>query len=256
MKTVFKQNIKNLLRTFGVEIRGVKNSDTHSNKYALGYISAKETVDAASKSGLSVGNYLETIWNQKDNRYIIIHELNKFGVFNKNIKNICEIGTGAGLYAEKTVELCKPISYESYEVDKDWAEWLAKKYNIISHDADGKSLSYTQTSSIDLVLAHGVFVYLPFLLTCRYFQEIVRVTNDECYVVFDILSQECFDDETVKSWLESNRKDPCILCKNYVIDFFVKHKFLLIGEFFNYKYGPGKSKYLVFKKESLLTQEK
>jgi len=250
MKTVFKQNIKNLLKSFGIEVNKVQN------KYALGYIAAKPIIDAASKSGLSVGDYLETIWNHKGNRQVIIDELNKFGIFNKNIKNICEIGTGAGLYAEKTAELCKPVRYESYEPDKDWAEWLAKKYNIISHDADGKSLSYTQTSSIDLLLAHGVFVYLPFLLTYRYFQEIVRVSNDEAHVVFDILLEECFDDETVKVWLESNQMFPCLLSKDYVINFFAKHKFLLIGEFYNHKFNVGKSKYLIFKKESSLTQEK
>jgi hypothetical protein len=242
MKTVVKQNIKNLLKIFGLEVHKARNKD------ALAYIAAKPTIDAASKSGLSVGDYLETTWNQKGNRQIVIDELNKFGIFNKNIKNICEIGTGAGLYAEKTAEICHSARYESYEPDKDWSEWLTKKYNIISHDADGKSLSYTQTSSIDLILAHGVFVYLPFLVTYRYFQEIVRVTNDKGYVVFDILSEECFDDETVKSWLASNRNDPSFICKNYVVNWLERHHFSLIGNFLNYQYGPGKSQYLVFQK--------
>jgi hypothetical protein len=248
MKTKFKQYIKNIFKAFGVEIH--KSGYSNSSPYSLGYISAKETIDAASKSGLSVGDYLETIWNHKGNRQVIIDELNKFGIFNKNIKNICEIGTGAGLYADKTAELFKPVRYESYEPDKDWAGWLAKKYNIISHDADGKSLSCTQTSSIDLVLAHGVYVYLPFLLTYRYFQEIVRVASDQCYVVFDIFSEDCLNTETVESWLESEQMFPCFLSKDYVIDFFTKHGFLLIGEFFNHKYNVGKSKYLIFKKES------
>ncbi|PZV14492.1 MAG: hypothetical protein DCF20_12650 [Pseudanabaena sp.] len=251
MKTKLKQYIKNIFKAFGVEIH--KSGYSNSSPYALGYISAKETIDVSSKSGLSVGDYLETIWDQKDNRYIIIDELNKFGIFNINIKNICEIGTGAGLYAEKTAELCQPVRYESYEPDKDWAEWLTKKYNIISHDADGKSLSCTQTSSIDLVLAHGVFVYLPFLLTYRYFQEIVRVTNDEGYAVFDILSEECFDDNTLKSWVDSEQMFPCFLSEDYIIEFFTKHRFSLIGEFFNHKFNVGKSKYLIFKKESSLT---
>lgn len=251
MKNVIKENIKNILKTLGIEVRRVQNSETNSyNKYQFGYISAKETINAASNSGLSVGDYLETLWNQKDNRYVIIDELNKFGVFNKNIKNICEIGTGAGLYAEKTAEICQFVRYESYEPDKDWAEWLTQKYNVISHDADGKSLSYTQTSSIDLVLAHGVFVYLPFLLIYRYFQEIVRVTNNEGYVVFDILSENCFDSEIVEKWLESSALYPCFLSKNYVINFFMEHNFLLVGEFFNNKFGSGKSQYLILKKRS------
>jgi Methyltransferase domain len=246
MNNVVKKKIKNFLKLFGIEVYKSRH------KYASGYVAAKPTVDAALKSGLSVGDYLETVWHQKGNRQIIIDELNKFGIFNKNIKNICEIGTGAGLYAEKTVELCQPVCYESYEPDKDWAEWLTQKYNITSHDADGKSLSYTSNFSVDLVLAHGVFVYLPFLLTYKYFEEIARVTNDGARVVFDILSEECFDDKTVKSWLSSNRYDPSFICKDYVISFFEQHNFSLIGEFFNHQYGPGKSKYLIFLKNPSL----
>lgn len=255
MKIGFKHNIKKFFKAFGVEIRRVHNSDTHPNKYVLGYIPAKETIDAASKRGLSVGDYLEMIWDERGNRQIIVDELRKIGVFNRNIKNICEIGTGAGLCAEKIAKIWKPERYESYEPDKDWANWLAEKYNIISHDADGKSLCYTQTSSIDLVLANGVFVYLPFLTAYRYFQEIVRVINNEGYVVFDILSEDCFDDETIKSWIESNQSYPCLLCKKYVINFFIKHNFVLIGEFFNSKFGAGKSHYLIFNKDSSMTQE-
>lgn len=250
MKTKLKQYVQGIFRFFGVEIK--KSGNSVFNPYVLGYIPAEPTINAASKSGVSVGDYLEMIWNVKGNRYVIINELSKFGVFNKkhkNFKNICEIGTGAGLYAEKTAELCQPVNYESYEPDKDWAEWLAKKYNITSHDADGKSLSFTQTSSMDLVLAHGVFVYLPFLLTYRYFKEIVRVTNDEGYVVFDIIAEDCLEPETVKKWLESELMFPCFLSKDYVIEFFTKHRFSLIGEFFNHNFSVGKSKYLIFKKE-------
>ncbi|ARV61252.1 hypothetical protein BZZ01_23910 [Nostocales cyanobacterium HT-58-2] len=255
MKIELKHNIKKIFQTFGLEISRYQTSDTYASKYALGYISAKETIHAASKSGLSVGDYLEMIWNQRDNRQIIVDQLRKVIVFHKNIKNICEIGTGAGLYAEKIIEIWKPERYESYEPDKDWAQWLAEKYNVISHDADGKSLCHTQTSSIDLVVANGVFVYLPFLTTYRYFQEIVRVTHDESYVVFDILSEDCFDDITIKSWLESHHIYPCLVCKKYITDFFLKHRFALIGDFFNFKYGAGKSQYLVFKKDSSMTQE-
>jgi hypothetical protein len=250
MKIGFKHNIKEFFKAFGVEIRRSHNSSTHSNKYALGYISAKETIDAASKSGLSVGDYLEMIWDEKGNRQIIVDELEKLGVLNGNIKNICEIGTGAGLYASKIVERWKLERYESYEPDKDWAKWLAKKYNIISHDADGKSLCYTQTSSIDLVISNGVFVYLPFFTTYRYFEEIVRVTHDEGYVVFDILSEECFDDETLTLWLESHQNYPVLLCKNYVTNFFLTHGFVFLGFFFNTNFGAGKSQYLIFKKRT------
>ena len=252
--TPLKYKIKHLIKATGFEVRKVQNTASNSNPYALGYVSAKETINAASKNNLSVVDYLEKIWDEQGNSQKIIETLKQFGVFNRDIENICEIGTGAGLYVEKTIEVCKPAHYESYEPDKDWAKWLASKHTIISHDADGKSLSYTQPASIDLVTAHGVFVYLPFLVTYRYFEEIVRVINDEGYVAFDILSEDSLDDETVTSWLKSGQLFPCFLAKDYVIDFFVKRNFLFVGEFFNYKFNVGRSRYLIFQKNHPLLQ--
>lgn len=251
MKAQLKGYVKKFFYIIGIDIRKLLHSD--SSPYALGYVNAKETIDLAAKSGLSVSDYLDKLWNQQGNRDIIIDELKKLGILNENAKNICEIGTGAGLYAEKTIEFCQPICYESYETDKDWAEWLEKKYKIISHNADGKSLCYTQTNSIDLVLAHGVFVYLPFLITYRYFEEIFRVTKNKGYVIFDILSEECFDDETAQKWLESEQMYPCFLGRQFVIELFDKKAFSLVGEFINYKFGVGISKYLIFQKKSSVT---
>jgi hypothetical protein len=192
MEIELKQAIKKMLKACGFEVHRVKT------KY---WLPAKETIDAASKKGLSVGDYLEMFWDAKDFRQINIANMKKFGLFDTRIENICEIGTGSGLYTEFIVELCKPIRYESYEPDKDWSEWLAKTYNIISHDADGRSLSHTSDSSINFLSAHGVFVYLPFLVVYKYFQEIVRVTADNGFVCFDICSEDCFDDELVEKWL-------------------------------------------------------
>lgn len=237
----FKSTLLNTLN-FLLATTGFKLVRKH-----LGYISAKETVDAAKRSGLSVCDYVEKIWNQQGDTQRVIDKMKELGIFNGTIKNICEIGTGTGRYLEKIIKICNPTGYESYETAKDWAEWLANKYNIIAHDADGKSLSYTKSSSIDLVHAHGVFIYLPFLSSYRYFQEIVRVTNDNGYVTFDIYSEDCFDDDTVNHWLQSDHNYPCFLSKQYVKYFFVKRGFSLIGDFFN-RYGEGKSHYLVFKK--------
>jgi hypothetical protein len=249
MTQAIKQAILASIKLLGIEIHRVGNNK--KSTYALGYIPAKETIHAAYKDNLSVGDYLEKIWNEQDNRQKIIDNLKQFGIFNnQTIKNVCEIGTGAGLYVEKIIDLCHPIRYESYEPDEDWAKWLTEKYQLISHPTDGKSLSFTPTSSINLVLSHGVFVYLPFLVTYRYFQEIVRVTNNSGYVVFDILSENCFDEETVQFWLESNQIFPCFLSENYVIDYFTKNDFIFIGQFFNSKFNVGKSQYFIFKKRA------
>jgi hypothetical protein len=218
--------------------------------YALGYISAKETISAAEKEGLSVGNYLENLWGLDRGR--IINSMKEFGAIGKDIKDICEIGTGSGMFLEKIIEQCDHKSYESYEPKKDWAEWLASKYNIISHNADGNSLVYTTTSSIDLIHSHGVFIYLPFLTSYQYFQEFDRVIRKGGYLVFDIFSEDCFNDEIVISYLQTKHRYPVLLPKNLVIKFFDERQFLFIGDFQGWSpnYVKGTSIYLVFRKQS------
>ena len=239
VKQSVKKTVLSLTRPLGIEISKVAN-----NRNVLGYVSAKETIHAASQSNLSVPDYLDKIWNHKDNRELIINQLQKFGILNQTIQNICEIGTGAGRYVEQTIHLCQPACYESYEPDQDWAKWLTEKYKIISQPSDGQSLSYTSDSSIDLVTAHGVFIYLPFLIIYRYLLEIVRVTKNSGYVVFDIFTEDCLDDEKVKYWLDSDYDYPCFFGEIYAINFFTKREFIFVGSFFS-KDG---TKYLIFQK--------
>jgi predicted TPR repeat methyltransferase len=168
------------------------------------------------------------------------------GVFDKRVNTVCEIGTGSGMYAEKVVALCDPRHYESYEPNAEWAAWLTGQYHLISHEADGRSLGHT-ASAMDLVQAHGVFVYLAFLTTYRYLLEIVRVTRPRGYVVFDTMSEERFDDATVERWLRSHENYACFLSKEYVIDFFRAREFRCIGNFPSIV-GSGKSLYLVLQK--------
>jgi len=259
LKSTLRGTANFLLSPIGVEIARKKtgaeansqSADAETNPYALGYIPAKETVDAAEKAGLSVSDYLEKNWGSIGYTKRVTDKMKALGVSGTAIKNICEIGTGSGMYLEKVLSIYNPLRYESYEPNKEWAEWLASKYSIISYAADGKSLGYTESSSIDLVHAHGVFVYLPFLTTYRYFQEIDRVTNNGGYVVFDIMSEECFDDSTVSQWLQSDWNYPCFLSKQYVINFFVTRGFTFLGEFSGV-IGLGKSLYIGFEKNSLL----
>lgn len=214
--------------------------------HVKGYLSAKETIDKAKEKGLSVGDYLENIWNQQGDTQRVIDNMAQLEVFTKSIRAVCEIGTGCGRYLEKIIEICNLEVYESYEPDKGWAEWLACEYNIISRDCDGKSLMHTKPATVDIVHAHGVFVYLNFLTTYRYFLEIVRVVKPNGWCVFDIMTEECFDDKTVNKWLESDHNYPCFLSKAYVMQFFERRGLNLVGDFFN-RYGAGKSHYMVFR---------
>jgi SAM-dependent methyltransferase len=213
-----------------------------------GYISAKETIEAAAKNNQTVTDYVETMWQERGIAQQVIDSFKEFGALSPSTKRICEIGTGTGMFADTILKSCDISQYESYEIAKDWAEWLSSTYKIVSHPANGESLDCTDSNSIDLVHANGVFVYTPFLLTIKYFLEISRVTKPQGFAVFDILGEECFDEDSLNSWLESQHLYPCIIPKEYVKEFFTKNGFCYVGEFLR-KFGIGKSLYLVFQKQ-------
>lgn len=249
MKVTLTSRVNQLLQGFYLPIESLTNPSV--SRYKPKNIPARKTIATASQKKVSVSDYLETLWNQKSHALSIVNRCKNLGVFDRKITTVLEIGTGAGVHAEKVIELCQPERYESYEIDRDWASWLARQYGMISHHADGSSLRYSAARSIDLVFAHGVFIYVPFLTVCQYFQEIERVTKEGGYVAFDIFSEECFDDETVRAWIDSNYDLPYFVRKNYAIEFFRQSGFKLVGEFFNYHFDVGKSNYLVLQRTSL-----
>lgn len=220
-------------------------SEEGTSKYNFGYISAKETVSAAVHEGLSVCDYVERLWDQQGDTQRVIDLMAASGVFDVKSPNILEIGAGTGRYLEKVLEMCTPTKYESYETARDWAEWLQSVYPIISHQADGVTLSQTPSHSVDILHSHGVFVYLPFLISYRYLKEIWRVVRSGGYVVFDCYSEDCLDELTVEKWITSQHIYPCFLSKAYVVSLFNKQGFRLLNTFYN-RYGVGYSEYLIF----------
>jgi SAM-dependent methyltransferase len=214
----------------------------------LGYISASATITGASHAGLSICDFVEKEWGEKGTTQRVIENMETYGFFNYSNPNILEIGPGTGKFLDKVLKKTIPNTYEIYETALDWNDYLKKTYPIVSHMADGISLKETNDASIDLLQAHGVFVYLPFLISYRYFLEIFRVMKKDGLVIFDIICEECLDESSVDKWLISEHNYPCFLSKNYVIDIFKKHDFSLKGTFLT-RYGPGSSLYLVFKRE-------
>jgi len=243
---MIKKIINQIFGIFGLKL--IKATHViNSNKQ--GYISTQETVKYAHKEGLSVCDYVETLWDQVGGTQKIIDKMKEFGAFEIENPTVCEIGAGTGRYMEKVLEKCKPSRYESYETAADWAEWLTAEYPIISQSADGFSLNSTKDNSIDLVHAHGVFVYLPFFDSLQYFKEINRVAKKNAIIIFDCMTEDCLDTKTLNKWLESEYSYPQLLSEKYVFDFFQRSNYKLIGNFFT-PYGQGKSKYFVFRKIS------
>lgn len=231
--------INSLLKPAGVELvrRG-------GNPHVPGYLAAKETLKAARTRGLSVCEYLELLWDESGNTQAVIDHMAKLGIFDRTISTVCEIGAGSGRFTEKTLAKCHPRKYECYEPDPEWAGWLRTSYGVIAQPSDGSSLNHTASQSADLVHAHGVFVYLPFLTTYRYFHEMARVVAEQGYIVFDILSEDCLDEAKVSEWLRSGQYYPCMLSRQYVLQLFKSWGFALLGEFTG-RLTPGASHYMV-----------
>jgi hypothetical protein len=208
------------------------------------------TLKEATKAGLSVGDYIDRKFHVPGATQSTIDQLVVFGILNKSVQSVCEVGPGSGRYLEKVQRLCAPRSYQIYETDREWSDWLARSYQVTAHDADGTSLQHTQTESIDLAHAHKVFVYLPFVVTCQYFNELIRVTRNGGWIVFDIVTENCMPDATIEKWIADKIYYPCMMPRAFVIDFFARRQCSLRESFFA-PMMPGRSEYLVFAKNGV-----
>jgi SAM-dependent methyltransferase len=196
------------------------------------YFDAGEVIAGAAKSNQTVAEYIETICHTPGLGSRVVDNLKQFGALNPATRRIIEIGTGAGLYAAPILRGRDDLTYESYELDPEWADWLARNFKIVSRPAPGDRLGSSEFGSADLVHANGVFVYTPFLVTIKYFAEIFRVVRNGGYAVFDVFSEQCFDGERIRTWLNSGYVYPCILPQDYVKRLFIANGFEPAGEFF------------------------
>lgn len=228
--------------------RAIAGIAGHRPRRGCGYIPARRTLADARRSGQSLGDYVEALWGAPGSSRAVIDRIAALGVFDNPVGRVVEIGAGTGRYLEKTLQQCTPDAYESYETDDAWAKYLASNYPVDSRDADGESLGETNTSSVDLVQAHGVFVYLPFLTACAYWKEMVRVAAPGAHVVFDALTESCFGDDRLSAWLASRSRYPTIVPRDFVVAKFARHGFRLRGSF-HHPYGAGISEYFVFQRE-------
>ena len=103
----------------------------------------------------------------------------------------------------------------------------------------------TASGSMDLVHAHKVLVYLPFVVTCQYFDEMIRVARRGGSIVFDIVSESCMGDDMIEKWIASGLYFPCMMPREFVVAFFARRQCSLRGSF-HAPMMPGQSEYLVF----------
>src|SRR5580658_7350119 len=158
------------------------------------FIAFKQTLQAASAAGMSVGDYIDRkhAAGTKSPTVETIEKMAALGVFDKKLERICEIGPGSGRYLTKAMERGKPDAYEIYETSEEWRGWLVREYGVIARDCDGRSLAQTGAHSVDLVHAHRLFPGVGLLPTLSYFREMARVVRAGGWVVFDIMTEGCF----------------------------------------------------------------
>ncbi len=75
----------------------------------------------------------------------------------------------------------------------------------------------------------------------------IRVIKPGGIIIFDCFTEECMTTDILEKWLKSQHNFPIVLPNDYIINYFIKNNFRLLGNFFN-SYGQGKSKYFVFKR--------
>jgi hypothetical protein len=216
------------------------------------FIPLQETLVGAKVAGLSVGDYIDEKHNNPGATQQTIEQIAKLGVFENQIDTICEIGPGSGRYLEKIAQCCRPGYYEIYETAQDWRNWLTETYQVVPQPCDRISLAHTPSQSIDLAHSHKLFVGLPFLLTCSYLAEMARVVRDGGWVIFDVLTEDCWDEKNLSAWFSAQAWDwdwtPAVMPRRYLSDYLSRLGLSLVTSFF-IPLWPGRTEVFVFRKK-------
>ncbi len=217
------------------------------------YIHADETVAAAKARGLSLEEHTETLWNQRGHTRRVVEAMKEAGCFADCVR-MCEIGPGTGRYMARCLDLAAPAVCEFYELAGDWASWLETAHapRALRRSTDGFSLRETASTSCQLVMSHGVFVYVPLLTTFDYLQEAARVCSDGGFIVFDCFTEEEVAGEQLARWRASRWRYAVVIPEQTLLDFCSSLGFACISSFRDSHFiddsGEGKSRYFIFQK--------
>lgn len=247
LKANIGNNINSFLGLLDLKLTRLKQPYTDYRDY----IPFEETIAGAEAAGLSVGDYIDAKHNKPGVTQNTIDQMTALGVFEGRVDRVCEIGPGSGRYLDKVLKICNPSYCEIYETAKDWEQWLVKKYQLTAQPTDGRSLSHTPSESIDLIQAHKVMPGQPSLVMCRYFEEMARVVRTGGKIVFDIVTEECLDDATLKNWFAAGagyQHYPCLMPKQFAIDLLRRRDCAFVGSFF-VPMEPGKTECMMFAKQ-------
>jgi hypothetical protein len=222
-------------------------SSSSSDPAVKEYIPARKTIAAAQKAGLSVGTYIDRTFQEPGAGPNTVRAMLELAELRERCEAVCEIGPGSGMYAEEVIAALHPRAYEIYESARDWLPHLRLLPNVVVRDCDGRTLSQTSDASVDLVHAHKVFVYLEFYTVAGYLAEMARVVRPGGTVAFDIVTENCLDDETVRKWTQGGsiyRPIP----RTWTVQFLQRRGLALRGSHFA-PMPPGVTELLVFRRD-------
>jgi len=235
--------VNRVLRPFGVQIiRG------HSSDPAIQpFLSARKTLAAARRAGMSVEDYIDRYSAAPGATVETVDALLRLADFREKVERVCEIGAGSGRYAARVIISEYPDTYEIYETAGDWLPRLRSLPNVVLQPADGHTLSATPSGSVDLVHAHKVFVYLPLVVTIGYLDEMARVVRPGGIVAFDVVNEDCLDDQMTKNWVSSGATLYGMISRSWLLERLAQHGLSLVGSHFVPLSG-GRTELLVFRR--------
>jgi ubiquinone/menaquinone biosynthesis C-methylase UbiE len=165
-------------------------------------------------------------------------------------RTIVEIGAGTGRFLEQVLKRCPNHSYEVYETDAAWSQYLQKTYNVISRPTRGLDLAKTLDRSTDLVHADYVFAYLPATTCFRYFKEICCVIKPGGYIFFDAYLDTDCTVSAIEGWLRYDDSYEVILPRASIIELFQRSNCELVDDSYVMRVYRGHTRYMIFRKTS------
>jgi SAM-dependent methyltransferase len=209
------------------------------------FLSARRTVAAARRAGLSVEDYIDRYSAAPGATAETVEALLRLADLGDHVARVCEVGPGTGRYTARLIAALRP---DVYETARDWLPRLRELPNVITQPADGHTLRETSTASVDLVHAHKVFVYLPLVITIGYLEEMARVVRPGGIVAFDIVTDNCLDEPTTKAWVSSGATLYGMISRTWTVDLLARRHLSLVGSHF-VPLSEGRTELLVFRRD-------
>jgi SAM-dependent methyltransferase len=243
LRTKLAKPVNNALRPLHVQLM----PGTSPDPAIKDFLPARKTIVAAQKAGLPLGAYIDRTFAQPGATSQAVQAMLELADLRDKCGTVCEIGPGSGRFAEEIIAALSPDRYEIYETARDWLPWLSRLPNAVIQECDGHTLSMTPDGSVDLVHAQKVFVYCEFFTTAGYLEEMARVVRPGGTVAFDIVTEDCLDDKTVREWVRMAafyRPVP----REWAVEFMRRHGLALRGSHFS-PLPPGSTELLVFRRD-------